>query len=347
MSQEQGGGGRRSMSQEQGGGGRRVMSVEAAYKIEAFLEMMVVERGASPRTIEAYRRDLDDLWTFLHARGIAADVAKDNDLRAWLADLHRRGMAARTAARRLSAVRQFHRFMIGEAQRLDDPTATLETPRLGRPLPKFLSETDVAALLSAAGQRKGTQDTMGEAEACQRTALMELLYAAGLRVSELVGLPLSAVARDQPSLIVTGKGNKDRLIPLTEAARVAVKAWLPHRAGWLPPAGAKTRRLAERFLFPSPTAREGHLTRDGFAKMLNGLGLVAGISPARLSPHVLRHSFATHLLAHNADLRSVQQMLGHADIVTTEIYTHVMDERLSSLVKAAHPMAGLSAGKKP
>ena len=321
----------------------------AAFKVEAFLEMMTVERGASERTLDAYRRDLDDLLAFLTARGVIADSATDADLRGWLADLHRRGMAPRTAARRLSAVRQFHRFLIGETLRKDDPTSTLETPRLGRPLPKYLSESEVAALLRAAADVPAAEEgetQEGIAEACRRTALMELLYAAGLRVSELVGLPLSAVARDQPSLIVTGKGNKDRLIPLTEAAREAVKAWLPHRAGWLPPMGAKSRRLAERFLFPSPTAREGHLTRDGFAKMLGMLGLKAGLQPSRLSPHVLRHSFATHLLAHNADLRSVQQMLGHADIVTTEIYTHVLDERLSALVNAAHPLAGL-ASRKP
>jgi integrase/recombinase XerD len=299
-------------------------------RIEAFLEMMAVERGASPRTLDAYRRDLDDLGQVLSRRGVGPVAATADDLRAYLHDLEARGMAARTAARRLSALRQFYHFLLAETGRPDDPTHALDGPRLGRPLPKWLSEEEVTHLLEVAGRGDGPATA-------RRLALMEILYATGLRVSELVGLPVTAVARDRPVLVVTGKGGKDRMVPLTPAARAAVVAWLPHRKAYLPKG-----RKDSRWLFPSATATEGHLTRDGFAKMLAEMGRDAGLEPARLSPHVLRHSFATHLLAHDADLRAVQQMLGHADITTTEIYTHVLDERLKALVDRAHPLAGLT-----
>lgn len=301
-------------------------------RIETFLEMMAVERGASLRTLDAYRRDMDDLAEFLAGRQVGLMTAASDDLRAYLHDLDRRGMAARTAARRLSCLRQFYRFLLAEGARRDDPSHALDGPRLGRPLPKWLSEEEVERLLEAAGAG-GPEDP----DAARRLALMEILYATGLRVSELVGLPLAAVARDRPVLVVMGKGSKERMVPLTPPARRAITAWLPHRKGFL-----RKGTKESRWLFPSPTAKDGHLTRDGFAKMLTEMGIRAGIEPSRLSPHVLRHSFATHLLAHDADLRSVQQMLGHADISTTEIYTHVLDERLKSLVNRAHPLAGLS-----
>lgn len=285
--------------------------------------MMAAERGASPRTLEAYRRDLDDFTA--HLRGRPVHQADAADVRAYLAALKAAGMAPRTSARRLSALRQFHRFLFSEGVRADDPGAAIDSPRLGQPLPKYLSEADVEALLNAA------RDT-SDAAALRRAALVETLYATGLRVSELVSLPLSAVARDRPVIVVRGKGNKDRMVPLSEPAREAIAAYRAVRDSFL--AGPKTAR----WLFPSSGAA-GHLTRDGFAKMLKELAVRAGVSPSRVSPHVVRHSFASHLLAHGADLRSVQQMLGHADIATTQIYTHILEDRLKSLVQNSHPLA--------
>ncbi len=327
-------------------GAEGVVPSDARFRIEAFLEMMAVERGASPRTLDAYRRDLLDLADFLSARGVAADHAAEDDLRAWLHDMAARAMAPRTAARRLSALRQYHQFLLAEKIRSTDPTTTLDAPRLGRPLPKFLSEADMRRLLDAAREPPNPEADADQAAtaAARRRALVEILYATGLRVSELVALPLATVQRGQMVLVVMGKGSKERLVPLTQAARDAVDDWLPHRPATLP--RGKARALAEKFLFPSPTARAGYLTRDGFYKMLQEIGLRCGIDPDRLSPHVLRHSFATHLLAHDADLRSVQQMLGHADISTTEIYTHVLEDRLTGLVNRSHPLAHLAVKKK-
>ncbi len=309
-------------------------------RAEAFLEMMAVERAASPRTLDAYRRDLEDLAAFLGRSGRPGpDAAGDEDLRAYLKHLHDLGMAARTAARRLSALRQYYGFLLGEGMRADDPSQRLDAPRLGRPLPKFLSEEEVDRLLTASRDSREDGD---EARVARRVALLEILYATGARVSELVGLPLAAAGRGQSVLRIMGKGSKERMVPLTPAAVRAIAAWLPHRAAYFP-----RRRKDSPWLFPSPTAAEGHLTRDGFARLLGEVGVRAGISPSRLSPHVLRHSFATHLLARDADLRSVQQMLGHADIATTEIYTHILDERLKHLVQTAHPLAWLTLpGKK-
>ncbi len=282
--------------------------------------MMAAERGASANTLAAYRRDLLDLAQFLDRRGVALDAGATADLRAYLAELNRRGLVARSAARRLSALRQFHRFLVSEGRRVDDPTQALDSPRLGRPLPKYLSEEDVTAILEAARRRAGVAGL-------RAVALLELLYAAGLRVSELVGLPLAAVARDRATLIVRGKGSKERLVPLGQPAGAALAVWLTVR-----------EPRTSKWLFPG-SGKSGHLTRSAFARLLVDLAAEAGISAAKVSPHVLRHSFASHLLAHGADLRSVQQMLGHADIATTQIYTHVLDDRLKSLVAKHHPLA--------
>lgn len=282
--------------------------------------MMAAERGASWNTLAAYRRDLDDLGEFLAARGGVAHEATTADLRDYLGVLKKRALAPRTAARRLSALRQFYRFLFAEGVRGDEPTSALDSPRLGRPLPKYLAEHEVSALLAAARRRDGVAGL-------RALALLELLYAAGLRVSELVGLPLAALGRDRPVLIVRGKGSKERMVPLGEPARAALADWLAVRE----PRGSK-------YLFPG-SGRSGHLTRSGFARMLAELAAEAGLPAERVSPHVLRHSFASHLLAHGADLRSLQQMLGHADIATTQIYTHVLDERLKSLVTQHHPLA--------
>jgi integrase/recombinase XerD len=300
-------------------------SDRGARHVEAFLEMLVAERAAAANKVAAYRHDRVDLAGFLAARDQPIHGADVDSLRDYLGWMTAQGLAPRTAARRLSCLRQYHRFLFAEGVRTDDPTHVLDSPRLGRPLPKYLSEAEVEALLAAARAWPG-------ARGARATALLEVLYAAGLRVSELVALPLAAVARGGETLLVRGKGAKERMVPIGEPARQAVAEWLPHREAALP------RRTASKWLFPS-TGAAGHLTRDGFAKMLAELAAAAGIDPLRLSPHVLRHSFATHLLAHGADLRQVQQMLGHADIATTQIYTHVLDERLKALVNRAHPLA--------
>jgi integrase/recombinase XerD len=287
--------------------------------------MRAVVRGASPRTIEAYLRDLEDVATVLKADPAVANV---DHLRRYLDHMSRAGLAPRTAARRLSCLRQFYKFLYGEGVRTDDPAAALESPRLGRPLPKYLTADEVDRLLAAARAIEGRQGL-------RASALLELLYATGLRVSELVGLPLAAVPRNKPTLIVRGKGNKERMVPVGDAALAALAAYLPVRESYIP----KSMK-SSRWLFPSD-AREGHLTRAGFALLLKELAVSAGLSPSRVSPHVLRHSFATHLLANGADLRSLQQMLGHADISTTQIYTHVLDERLRRLVSDSHPLANV------
>jgi len=294
---------------------------------EAFLEMMSVERGAAANTLDAYRRDLEDLDAFLTRRGAAIATAGPSDLSAYMRALADAEMATRTQARRLSCLRQFYGFVYAEGWRRDDPTSRIDSPRLGRVLPKVLGEADVDALLAAARALAPPQGVL-------MTALLELLYATGLRVSELVGLPYAAVARDPDMMVVRGKGDKERLVPLSDPARRAVKDWMAVRAERL------GKKKASRWLFPGP-GKSGHLTRSAFARHLLRIGMAAGIDPRRLSPHVLRHAFATHLLAHGADLRVVQELLGHADIATTEIYTHVLDEPKTRLVQQHHPLAGL------
>ncbi|TXL77121.1 site-specific tyrosine recombinase XerD [Vineibacter terrae] len=296
-----------------------------APEVELFLEMLAAERGAAANTVEAYGRDLGALCAFLARRKEGPLDATPDALRAYIASLRHLGMAARTSARRLSAIRQFFRFLLAEGQRADDPSAVLDSPRLDRPLPKVLSQDDVMALIAAAARRDA-------AEGLRLSALMELLYATGMRVSELVSLPLAAVERDPEALIVRGKGGKERLVPLGEPARDAILAWLGARAAGLRPGQTSP------YLFPS-RSREGHLTRQRFAQLLKELAIAAELDPQRVSPHVLRHAFASHLLAHGADLRSVQLMLGHADIATTQIYTHVLDEKLRALVEDKHPLA--------
>ncbi len=292
--------------------------------------MMAAERGAVANTLDAYRRDLAFLSGFLAKRGRDLTAAGADDLRAFLAAQARRGMAERTQARRLSCLRQFYGFVFAEGLRTDNPTTGLDAPRRRRVLPKYLSEADALGLIEAAAALPGDDGDMA-------VALMELLYGAGLRVSELVGLPLAAVARDSGVLMVRGKRAKDRMVPLSDPARDAVRAWIAVRARRVP----KSR--PSKWLFPS-RGRTGHLTRSGFARLLTRLADRAGIARHRVSPHVLRHSFASHLLAHGADLRAVQQMLGHSDIATTEIYTHILDERRQQLVRQHHPLAGLMNG---
>ena len=291
-------------------------------QIEAFLEMMAVERDASPHTLSAYARDLTDAET--STGGLMQADAEA--VEAWFADLSRRGLSAATAARRRSAARQFYRFALAEGWRTDDPSRRLDAPKQGRSLPKVLSRDEIAGLLEAAARRDA-------GAGLRLVALVELAYASGLRVSELLALKVEAVRRDPAYLIVRGKGGKERLAPLNAAARTAVKAWLTARD-----AKRKPEAPDSPWLFPS-SGRSGHLTPRRFAQLLDDAALVAGIDPARVSPHVLRHAFATHLLEGGADLRVVQTLLGHADIATTQIYTHVATDRLAQVVQQNHPLA--------
>ncbi|MGQ0664559.1 MAG: site-specific tyrosine recombinase XerD [Pseudomonadota bacterium] len=302
----------------------------ASRHIESFLEMLIAERNASAHTIRAYAGDLGDFETFLGRRGVGASAARPGHVRDYLARLVHAGMSPRTSARRLSALRRFHCFLVGEGVRNDDPTAVVDTPRRGRPLPKTLSEGEVVSLIAAARLCPGPAGR-------RLMAILELLYATGLRVSELAGLKLAALARQDRFLIVRGKGAKERLVPMGEPARAACSAYARIRTSFM--AAGKT----SKFLFPS-RGTSGHLTPARIAQLLKGLAPRAGIDPRRLSPHVLRHAFASHLVDHGADLRAVQQMLGHADIASTQIYTHVAGERLKRLVGEHHPLARPAKG---
>ena len=288
--------------------------------------MMSVERAAAKNTLTAYGRDLTDAAGFLARRGKDLSDAPTEDIEAYFSDLGARGMSPATAARRRAAVRQFYRFVLTEGWRADDPSRRVEAPRQGRSLPKVLARDEVDGLIAAAAARDGAQ---GLRLAC----MVELAYASGLRISELTGLTLAALARDPAYLIVRGKGGKERLAPLNDAARTAVKAYLEVRPTFVPK-GDKTNP----WLFPS-RGKGGRLTPRRFAQMLDEAAVAAGIDPARVSPHVLRHAFATHLLEGGADLRVVQTLLGHADIGTTQIYTHVAGDRLAEVMAAKHPLS--------
>jgi integrase/recombinase XerD len=298
----------------------------AAAWTDAFLEMMAVERAAASNTLKAYEKDLADAAGFLARRGADLSNAPAEAIEAYFLDLGARGLAPATAARRRAAVRQFYRFVLEEGWRTDDPSRRVDAPKRGRPLPKIIKREDIERLIAAA---LGS----GEADGLRLACMVEVLYAAGLRVSELVGLPLAALARDPAYLIVKGKGGKERLAPLNAPARAAVKAYLEVRPAFLPK-GDK----ANPWLFPSRGAG-GRLTARRFAQMLDTAAIKAGLDADTISPHVLRHAFATHLLEGGADLRVVQTLLGHADISTTQIYTHVATDRLSALVKSKHPLA--------
>jgi len=301
------------------------VSGAAARWIGPFLDALRAERGAADNTAAAYARDLGDLCAHLAARGRDPGTARRADLEGWLAALDAQGLAASTRARKLSAARGLFRFAYEEGWRADDPAARLTGPRRARALPATLSVADVDKLFAAL-ETTWTGDARLRAR-----ALMEVAYATGLRVSELVGLPVAAARGDPRVLLVRGKGGRERLVPLTDPARAALAAWLSARDA------AQTGARPSPWLFPSRGA-SGHLTRERFFQMVKELALAAGLNPAHVSPHALRHAFATHLLQNGADLRAIQELLGHADIATTEIYTHVLDARLKALV-ALHPLA--------
>jgi integrase/recombinase XerD len=307
--------------------------MRASAAIENFLEMMSAERGAAQNTLDSYRRDLEDAASFSAGTGMQLPLAQTVTIRAYLDDIAARGFAATSQARRLSALRQFFRFLYLENIRTDDPTGTLDAPKKDRPLPKIMSEADVDKLLARAEEE--TLDAKASnavyLQALRLHALLEILYATGLRVSELVGLPVTVARSDNRFLMVRGKGSKDRMVPLSGKARTAMMKYLQLR-DTLP-------GLSESpWLFPA-VSESGFLARQVFGRDLKGLAARAGLKSSAISPHVLRHAFASHLLQNGADLRAVQQLLGHSDISTTQIYTHVMEERLHRLVAEHHPLA--------
>jgi integrase/recombinase XerD len=298
--------------------------------IELFLDMLAAERGASANTLDAYRRDLADFSADLTGTKQTIAAADSDALRAYLARLAKRQLAPASVARRLSAIRQLYRFLYSEGHRSDDPAAAIEGPKRGRTLPKVLSIKQVDGLLAQAKTAMQSESKLERLRAARMACLLEVLYATGMRVSELVALPESAARRDQRMLVIRGKGGRERLVPLNDAARQTMKDYLALRA--------EAKADKSKWLFPS-FGESGHLTRQHFARELKALAAAAGLKAAQVSPHVLRHAFASHLLQNGADLRVVQTLLGHADISTTQIYTHVLEERLKSLVRDLHPLA--------
>ena len=304
--------------------------MRSAARIEAFLEMMSAERGSAENTLLSYRRDLEDASEQMTGELATAEAG---EIRAYLGGIASRGFAATSQARKLSVLRQFYKFLYAEGLRGDDPTGTLDSPKRDRPLPRTMSEAETGRLLDrAAVEAADASPGEGSGVAARRLyALVEVLYATGLRVSELVGLPVAVALRDERYFIVRGKGDKERLVPLSAKARDAMRDWMSARN--------ETPALAESpYLFPA-SSKSGHLPRQVFARDLKALAARTGIASAKISPHVIRHAFASHLLQNGADLRAVQQLLGHSDISTTQIYTHVLEERLVRLVNDHHPLA--------
>jgi integrase/recombinase XerD len=313
---------------------------KGSNELALFLDMLSAEKGAAAHTIEAYTRDLSEFLAFLAAKDKTAKQATPDHLRAFLAGLARKGLAPTSRARKLSAIRQFFRFLLAEGLRSDDPCSAVDSPRLGRPLPKILSLAEVETLIETAkeGSEKAA-DGVARRRALRLYAALETLYATGFRVSELISLPRNVLMADDRVLTVKGKGGRERLVPLNEAARNALAAHVAAVAE----DEAKDKAVSP-WLFPSAGGQ--HLTRQRFGQELKALALQAGIEPSRVSPHVLRHAFASHLLERGADLRTVQQLLGHADISTTQIYTHVIEERLRRLVEQHHPLAQVHLTKR-
>ncbi|MBY6089752.1 site-specific tyrosine recombinase XerD [Pseudooceanicola sp. 502str34] len=305
---------------------------KADHWISAFLEAQAAERGAARNTLLAYGRDLTDAARWLERNGPGLTEAQRADVEGYLVSCEAEGLSRATRARRLSALKQIYRFAFDEGWRGDNPAIQIAGPGRDKRLPKTLTVEDVSALLTAARDHGRTDD-----DALRNTCLVELLYATGMRVTELVSLPVSAARGDPRMLLVMGKGGKERLVPLSDPARAALARWLTTRDAAEEVARLKGKPVS-RFLFPS-RGKDGHLTRHRFYLLIKEIALAAGINPDRVTPHVLRHAFATHLLAGGADLRAIQTLLGHADLSTTEIYTHVLDERLRDLVETHHPLA--------
>lgn len=307
--------------------------MKEAHLVESFLEMMSAERGAAKNTLESYERDLLDYVSALNDKKLSLKICDTSDVQQHLKTLAARGLSATTQARHLSAIRQLHKFLFAEGLRSDDPTTIIDSPKTGRPLPKVMSIAEVDQLLGRAEQEVAsvTDKPVKLLIAARLYCLLELLYATGLRVSELVSLPATSANAQGRFLTVTGKGNKERIVPLPQRCKDAMERYNLARK-------QSGKGLESRFLFPA-SSKEGHFTRQAFARDLKALAVRAGLDPELVSPHVLRHAFASHLLQNGADLRSVQQLLGHSDISTTQIYTHVLDERLKALVEEHHPLA--------
>jgi integrase/recombinase XerD len=311
---------------------------QVTKSITNFLEMMVSEKGAAQNTIAAYDRDLIDIDLYLQSRGTNLDKAKSADFKAYIDELSSKTQVKgdrqnkttpRTVSRRISAARQFYKFLISEGAREDDPTSTVEAPKQKRTLPKILTEQEINHAITVAGQK-------GNAASKRLVTLLEMIYSTGLRVSELVGLPLSTYQEDSQFMIVEGKGGRERMVPLTPSAQKSLKEYVAVRERFI---GEGDDGTQAQWLFPSKTSIKGHLTRQRFAQMLKDLSKSADFPMGKLSPHAIRHSFATHLLQNGADLRAVQKMLGHADIATTQIYTQMLDEDVNNKVQENHPMA--------
>ena len=309
-----------------------MMQSATFHWISAFLEAQAAELGAATNTLLAYGRDLKDFDAYLAAKALDFNLAARNDVEAYLVWCDAQGLAKSTLARRLSAIKQLYRFAFEEGLRSDNPAIQITGPGKSKRLPKVLSEQEVDRLLEAARSSGRNQQ-----ETLRNTCLMELLYATGMRVSELVSLPVSATRGDPRLLLIMGKGGKERLVPLSAPSRAALSSWLGMRDE-IDAASQAQKIPASRFLFPSRGA-SGHLTRHRFYLMIKEFAVAGGVDPSKVTPHTLRHAFATHLLAHGADLRAIQTMLGHADVATTEIYTHVLEARLSELVLENHPLA--------
>lgn len=314
----------------------------SAAHLEAFLEMMIAERGAADNTIISYKRDLDDISRFLSGRKKSLNSANSDDIRAYLKNMSDHDFAATTQSRHLSSLKQFYRFMHDEGLRDDDPTGIIDAPKTAQSLPKTLSEEEVSLLLQTAEDavKNAASNKSRLVQTTRFRALLELLYATGMRVSELVSLPANVLKRNEPFLIIRGKGNKERLVPISPAAKRALNEYLQAFEASFP---ENKKRHESPFLFPA-RSKTGYLARQVFARELKETAALANIDTAKVSPHILRHAFASHLLANGADLRAVQELLGHSDISTTQIYTHVLDERLKKLVNEQHPLAKF--GKK-
>ncbi|KQO75020.1 site-specific tyrosine recombinase XerD [Rhizobium sp. Leaf262] len=310
------------------------MAGHDAARLDSFLEMMSAERGAAENTLSSYERDLTDLKAFLQQRDMTLAEAATADLSAYLEHLSTQGFATSSQARRLSSMRQFYKFLYSEGLRGDDPTGILDAPRKGRSLPKTMSVKDVTALLSQASREADTEGP-GQMARIRMHLLLELLYATGMRVSELVALPSTVLLHEGRFLMIRGKGNKDRMVLLSRAAMDAMEKYDSARKTLL---HQKDDQPESLWLFPS-NGKEGHLPRQVFARDLKDIAIRAGLTPSAISPHVMRHAFASHLLQNGADLRAVQELLGHSDISTTQIYTHVLEERLQELVQTHHPLA--------
>lgn len=306
--------------------------------IESFLEMMAGERASSHNTISAYRRDLEACSLFLGGEK-RLEKAEVKAIQSYLISLAKEGLSPQTQARRLSSLKQYYRFLMSEAVREDNPTLTLDAPKLGRPLPKYLSEAQVSDLLTCAEANKDKPNGL------RLHCMIELLYATGLRVSELVNLPLAAYRKGQGFLRIKGKGGKERIAPLSARAIAAIEAWLILRDAELQQDMVRAKYLNQTlWMFPGRGTDDqgknlGHISRWRFAQLLKDLALIAGLDPEKISPHVIRHAFASHLLANGANLRAVQQMLGHSDISTTQIYTHILDKQMQELVTKHHPLS--------